>query len=153
ARNLDAPAGEILVDLELDRRVFDPAHLVDQLGEPCGPAAGLAAPDGPDRLALVLIPTLIDEESHRRVGRLSCPNVPLEAPDRDDGQVVEVHVAVVALPDVPGEDAVALILVRCLGEAAGTGHATAAYVEPIAADSPAGRFGHCLLHSSRGILY
>src|SRR5262245_55129251 len=44
-RDLDAPFGEVVLDLDLDRRELDPEHLVDQLGEAGRPPACLPAED------------------------------------------------------------------------------------------------------------
>src|SRR5215207_1657781 len=110
--DLDAPPGELVVDLELDRGILDPPHVIDQLGERGGPAAGLAAEDRPERLALTPVGAFVDEEPHRRT-RLAGPDVALERADRNDVQPIQLHVAVVTLADVPGEDAVALAVVGC----------------------------------------
>src|SRR6185295_10748931 len=123
--NLHPPVGEIVGDLEVDRGELDPAHLLDQLREAGGPAAGLTAPD--------------------RLDGLAGPDVPFKAADSHYVERVERDVAVVSLADVPGEDAVALPVVRGLGESAATGDAAPADVEPVAAESPARNLGHRFL--------
>src|SRR6185295_17093973 len=143
--NLHPPVGEIVGDLEVDRGELDPAHLLDQLREAGGPAAGLTAPDRLNGLALTVVGSLVDEEPHRGVDGLAGPDVPFKAADSHYVERVERDVAVVSLADVPGEDAVALPFVWCLGESADTGDPAPADVEPVAAESPARNLGHRFL--------
>jgi hypothetical protein len=114
--------GEVIGDLEIDWRELDPAYLVDEFGEAGGPTPCLSANDCLERLALAFIGALVDEEAHGRIGCLAGPEVPFKATDSDDVQPVERHIAVVPLADVPGEDALAPPLVRCLGERATAGN-------------------------------
>src|SRR4029079_9060721 len=100
---------------ELDGQVFVAADPVDRAGESGGPAAGLAAEDRLQGLALTLARALVDEHAHHRF-RLARPYVALERGDGGDVQPVERDVAVVALLHVPREDSVALPFVGRLGE-------------------------------------
>src|ERR671925_2277606 len=119
ARDLHAPGGEVVGDLEVDRGELEPADVrLGERGEDRGPAARLPGEDRLERLALALVRALVEEESRRRVLRLAGPDVPLERAHHDDVEPVERHVAVVPLADVPGQDAVALALVRRLGKRA-----------------------------------
>src|SRR5215207_7794294 len=142
--HLHAPVGEVVGDLELDRGVLDPSYFVDQLGEAGGPSARLSTKDRLERRALVLIRSLVDEEPHRGL-RLTGPDIALERADRDDVQVIESHVAVAPLANMPGQDAVALPLVGCLSEGAAAWHPASANVEPIASESPVWSLGHRFL--------
>ena len=112
--------------------------------KPAGQPPASPAEDRLQRLALALVGALVDEEPHRRLG-LAGPDVALERADRDHVQAVERHVAIVALADVPGEDAVALALVRGLGERAAARHPAPADVEPVAGESPLRNLGHRFL--------
>jgi hypothetical protein len=82
---------QVVVDLELDRRELDAAHVVDQLGERRGPSARLPAEDRLERLTLGLVGALVDEEPHRRLG-LGGPDISLERADRDGVQAIERYV-------------------------------------------------------------
>jgi hypothetical protein len=55
ARHLDAPAPEVVGELELDRRVLDPEHVLDQLGKAGRPATGVTAEDRLDRISLRIV--------------------------------------------------------------------------------------------------
>jgi hypothetical protein len=142
--NLDAPPGEVVVDLELDRGELDTTHVVDQLGECARPAAGVAAEDRLERLALALVGPLVDEEPHRRLG-LAGPDVALERAHSHDVQPIQLHVTVAPLAHVPGEDAVAFPVVGCWGEGAAAGHPAPADVEPVSRQPPARNPGHRFL--------
>jgi hypothetical protein len=80
ARNLDAPGGQVIGDVEVDRDELDSAHLVDQLGEGAWPAASISPKDRLQRIALALVGALVDEEAHRGVLGLAGPNVPSKLP-------------------------------------------------------------------------
>ena len=88
AGNLDSPGGKVVCDLELDRYVLDPANLADELRELAWPAARLPAEDDLQRVALVVVCTLVDEHPNRHA-RLPRPDVPLEGTERDNIQPVE----------------------------------------------------------------
>jgi hypothetical protein len=64
-------------------------------------------------------------------------------------QPIERHVAVVAVADPPGEDAVALVLVGRLGERATAGHPAPAQVEPVTRQLPTLCLSHGFLFESR----
>src|SRR3954454_22359250 len=68
---------------------------------------------------------------------------PLERGHQYDVQPVQPVVAVVALAHMPGQDAVALPLIRCLREGAATGQPASAYIEPVGSNAPRRNFGHC----------
>jgi hypothetical protein len=70
------------------------------------------------------------------------PRVAAGRADRDDAQSIKRHIAVVALAHVPGEDAVALSVVRRLGEGTAARNPAPANVEPIAGEPPARNLGH-----------
>jgi hypothetical protein len=59
------------------------------------------------------------------------PDVPFERSDADDVQPVQLDVAVPTLPDVPDEDAFAVVVVGRLGPRARARYVATAYVEPI----------------------
>src|SRR5438067_2281699 len=141
AGHLDGPVGEVVGDLEGDRRVLDPAHLADRLGEFSRPAAGLTPEDRLQRPTLRLVGALVDVDAHRRL-RLARPEVAHEGAERDHVQIVEPDVAVVPLADVPGEDALAVALARRLRERAGAGNGALADVESVALEMPARDVGH-----------
>src|SRR5205823_2781894 len=147
--NLDAPVGEVVSDLDLDRRELDSAHLLEQPGEPGRPAARLPAEDRLERFALGIVGALVDEEPRERVVGLAGPDVPYEGAHHHNVQPIERHVAVVALPDTPGEDAVALVLVGGLSEGATAGHPAPTHVKPITNKSPAWYLSHRLLLKPR----
>src|SRR5439155_19172518 len=149
AGHLDGPVGEVVGDLEGDRRVLDPAHLADRLGEFSRPAAGLTPEDRLQRPTLRLVGALVDVDAHRRL-RLARPEVALEGAERDHVQVVEPDVAEVPLVDVPGEDALAVPLARRLRERARAGDRAVADVEPVAFEMPAGNVGHAYFFARVG---
>ena len=134
ARNGRAPGGEVGRDFELDRRELDAAHLGDFLRELSRPAAGLAAEDRLQRLALLRVGARVDEDAHRRLG--IDPDVALEAADRDHVEPVERDVAEAPVTDVPGEDPLADARRGRLREFAGAGDVAFANVEPVAVRVP-----------------
>src|SRR5215472_9463480 len=86
-------------------------------------------------------PMIIDVETGDS-GRLSRPKVALPAPDPHKAEVVELDVAVVALPDMPEQHRLAEAVIRRLGKGARAGNRTTAVVEPVADDMPARKVAH-----------
>ena len=132
--------GEVVGQLELDRRRLHAADLADRLGEGARPPTGLAAEDRLQRLALGVVGAVVEVDPERRLR--ARPDVALELADRQDVEVVERHVAEAALADVVGEDADAMVVRRRLGELARAGDVAAADVEPIALGVPLRDVGH-----------
>ena len=129
------PVGKVVSDLELDRYVLDPANLADEFPELTGPAASLSTEDDLQRVALVVVCTLVDEHPERHA-RLPRPDVPLERAERDNVQPVEYYVAVATLVDVPREDALAVALARSLSKRARTRNRAFADVKPVSGEPP-----------------
>src|SRR5262249_14396157 len=129
------PMGEIAGDLEVDRHELDAAHFTDIGRETRRPAARLPAEDHLQRLPLALVGLLVDVEAHRDLA-LAEPEIAFELPERDEVQPVELDVAELSRPHMPGEHALAMIAGRRLRKFAGAGNVTAADVEPVAGEPP-----------------
>src|SRR5207245_2402661 len=112
------PVHQVVGDLDRDRDELEAAHLSEKRREAGRPAAGLAAEDRLQRRALLLVGPLVEEEAHSGLG-LAGPEIAFELAERHQAQAVERDVAVMALPDIPGEHARAGIVSRRLGELAG----------------------------------
>ena len=68
--------------------------------------------------------------------------VALPSPDANEAQIIEIDVAVMALPNVPKQDRLAHSVIRGLGKGAWARDGAAAVVEPVSRDVPGGNFGH-----------
>ena len=77
--------------------------------------------------------------------RQPLPEVTVKPADPHEADVVEHHVAVAAVDDVPEEDGLAVPVIGCLCEGAGAGNGAAAVVEPVPRDPPR----RCLRHLPR----
>src|SRR5262245_1672772 len=109
-----------MIDVKVDACELHSAHFADGVGKHGWPAADTAAEDQLQRLALPRVSPLVEEQAHRGF-RFPFPDVALEHAERHHAETVEAHIAVVALADVPREDAFAKVARRRLGKRAGTG--------------------------------
>jgi len=127
-------------DREGDMRALDAADL-PALGEhttpECRKTSGLATENPRKNLRLALV----DEEAGGSLG-LSRPQIALPSPDPNKAQIIERDVAVVALPDMPKQNRLTDAVIRSLRKGARTRDGTAAIVEPVSGDVPAGNLGH-----------
>src|SRR5262249_35158945 len=144
AGDLGSPAAAIRCDLERDARALDAADLPafgEERGDESRKAADLAAENVQKRPGLARIGALIDEDTRAPLDR-SGPEIAFPPAHPDEAQAVEIHVAVVAAPDVPEQHRLAEAIVRRLREGARAGHRAAAMVEPVPRNAPAGRLCH-----------
>src|SRR5262245_44430835 len=148
--NLRPPMAQVGCDLERDACALH-AKQFPALGKERSPLGGKAPDLAPDNtrkhLRLALVRALVNEDTSRPLC-LPGPEIAFPAPNPEEAQTVESDVAVVALPDVPEENRLAVPVVWGLGKGAGAGDGAAAIVEPVADDVPAGYLGHEHLHSS-----
>src|SRR5262249_5260907 len=131
--NLSSPVTQVGCDLERDACRLH-AQQLPALGKERAPLGGEASNLSPDdtrkHVRRALVRALVDEETGRPLG-LPSPEIAFPAPDPEEAQTVESDIAVVALPDVPEEDRLAIAVVRGLGKSAGAGNGAAAIVEPV----------------------
>jgi hypothetical protein len=141
---ISVPQGAVGRDLEGNMRAFDAADLSafgEHPGDESGKSSDLAAENPGKNVRLALVGALVNEDAGSSPG-LSGPKVALPSPDPDKAQMVEVDIAEVPLPDVPKQHRFAEAIIRSLGEGARAGDRTAAIVEPVSGDVPAGNLGH-----------
>src|SRR5262245_41882172 len=127
--------------MELDGSEFHPAHFADEASKRAGPAASPSAKDHLQRFTLPSVSPFVDEHRHRGF-RLSFPDVAVEGAQRHHAETFEAHVAVIALADVPRQDAFAGTLGGRLGKRARARDAAIAGVEPVSRNAPARNLRH-----------
>ena len=135
SRNLSPPRREVASDFKCDGDKFDAPHFSDEGGEGCRPAAGLPPEDDLQRLPLPFVCPFIDEKAHPDLG-LTGPNIAFKRRERQQIESVEPNVAETTLSDMPGEQALARVVSRCLSKFARAWNVATAYVEPIADNTP-----------------
>ena len=84
---------------------------------------------------LPLVRTLVDEDAGGALD-LAGPQVALPSPDANEAQIIEIDVAVMALPNVPKQDRLAHSVIRGLGKGAWARDGAAAVVKPVSRDTP-----------------
>src|SRR6266478_3250214 len=119
--------------MEVDPRKFHPTHFADRLREHAGPTAAASAEDHLERFALAPVSCLVEKHRHCRF-RLALPQVAVECAESHDAQSIQPNIAKSPLPDVPREDALAVVVSWRLSKGAGTRNGATAGVEPIALD-------------------
>src|SRR5215210_5542000 len=81
-RDRCSPVGQVVGHLKVYGHELDTSYFPDGLGEGCGEAPRLTTEDRLQRLALLLVGLLIEEQTHRRFG-LPVPKVTFELCHRD----------------------------------------------------------------------
>jgi hypothetical protein len=97
---------------------------------------------------LALVGALVDEDAGGSLD-LSCPQITLPTSNPDEAQIIEIDIAVLAVPNVPKQDRLAGAVVRGLGERAWARNGAGAIVEPVSRDVPAGNLGQDLVRGLR----
>src|SRR5262249_16434048 len=131
-------------DLEGYLRALDAPRLPPPGKAPIDPLREAARATADDRRQcrhLPIVRVFIDIKA----GNPACvarPQIARPPTDPHQAQIVEIDIAVATLADMPEQHRLAKAVIRCLGEGAWAGNRTAAIVEPVANDVPAGDIAH-----------